>query len=173
LFRGLKSFFVEKRGMSTLIDRVFSKSDADAIKKLWQDNSSRLLLMQEVGKKIVESDQVLNELPLSQLTFIVSLSPFAESDEERNNVATIIYWGINRTDILPMITEHRGKDLAYRCLISLGFYKNQLTLRCERRGAPSPSFYRKVGIATFDQIGMAEVGRHFTQWEYFMNDFFV
>ena len=81
--------------MTPLVDKLFSKSDADAIRKLWQDNSSRLLLMQEVGKKIADSDQIINELPLTQLTFMVSLSPFAESDEERNNVATIIYWGVN------------------------------------------------------------------------------
>jgi len=36
--------------MATLINQLFSKSQADAIQKLWEDNSLQPLLKKEIGK---------------------------------------------------------------------------------------------------------------------------
>jgi len=159
--------------MATLIDRLFGSGESDAIKSLWADESSRLLIQKEIGKKLLDTDEVIDELPLTQLMFLTSLSHFSTSEEECVNVASIIYWGFEQNDILPMVHEHRNKELAYRCLISLGFFKKALIRRYERYGAPRPSFYRQVGANTFESIGMIEVGQHFNQWESFLSEFFV
>ena len=37
--------------MATLIDKLFSGSQADAIRSLWEDKNSRLFIEQEIGKK--------------------------------------------------------------------------------------------------------------------------
>lgn len=159
--------------MAAFIDKLFIKSQADAIRTLWEDTSSRSLIQQEIGKKLLDHDKIIGELPLTQVMFIVSLSPFADSEKECNEIAEMVYWGIHRKDIVPMITEHNGKELAYRCLISLGFFKEYLTKRWERFGAPSPSYYRQVGIKSFKEIGRDDIGNHFGKWEGFMSEFFV
>jgi len=45
--------------MSDLIDKIFPESQAKAIKKLWEDQSCRLLIQKEIGKKLLEKDIVL------------------------------------------------------------------------------------------------------------------
>ena len=159
--------------MSALIDKLFTKPQADAIRHLWEDKNSRLLIEQEIGKQIIQHDDIIHELPLTQIMFITAMSPFASSSNECHNVAEIIYWGINRTDILPYISEHQGKELAYRCLISLGLFKKALNYRCNRRGAPSPDFYRNIGISCFAQIGEEDISEHFAQWEGFLGEMFI
>ena len=159
--------------MPPLIDQVFSQSQADAIRSLWEDKNVRLLLQKEIGKQLLLDTKLIDETPLTQLMFLTSLSSFSSSDQECYYVASIIWWGLNEEDILPRVAEHRGKDLAYRCLISLGFFKNALISKWERHAAPSPSFYRDVGMRSFDQIGMPNVSHHFRQWEHFMGEFFV
>jgi len=160
--------------MSALIDKLFSESQADAIRQLWEDKSSRLLIQQEIGKALIEHEGLILELPLTQLMLMTSLSPFADSDTECCNVASIIYWGISRTDIIPYVTDQQTqRELAYKCLISLGIFKGVIIKRWERRGAPSPDFYRRIGISSFEQIGMRDISDHFCQWEGFMSEFFV
>lgn len=160
--------------MGTLIDQLFPQDQADAIRKLWEDKSSRLSLEQEIGKRLVSNDGIIDELPLSQLMLITSLSPFADSSDECHDVAEIIYWGINKKDVLPKIAEYLDtRELAYRCLVSLSFFKVALIARWKRHAAPSPDFYRRVGISSFNAIGMKDIGNHFYQWESFMGEFFV
>jgi hypothetical protein len=160
--------------MASLIDKLFPESQVNAIKDLWKDKSSQLLLRQEIGKALINYEDILIDLPLSQLMFITSLSNFANSDTECHDVAAIIYWGINRNDILPYVTEQQEcKELAYKCLISLGMFKAVLVKRWERSGAPSPNFYRGVGIKSFEIIGMNDISCHFYQWENFISEFFI
>jgi len=159
--------------MATIIDKLFPKNQADAIRKLWADQTSRLLLEQEIGKKLISGETVLDKFPFTQLMLITSLSPFSNSEEESAIVASIIYWGIKERDILPMVAEHHGKELAYRCLVSLGMFKKALIVRWKRYAAPSPVFYRNVGIRSFSQIGMEDISNHFQRWENFMSEIFL
>lgn len=160
--------------MGALIDKLFPQDQADAIRTLWEDKSSQLLLEQEIGKRLISYDGIIEELPLAQLMLITSLSTFADSPDECYNVASIIYWGINKEDILPRVAEClSNREIAYKCLVSLGFFREALIARWERHAAPSPNFYRKVGINSFNRIGMEDVGSHFYQWESFMGEFFV
>jgi len=159
--------------MTPLIDNLFSKSQADAIRTLWEDNNSRFLLEREIGKQLFDNEELLEQLPLAQLIFLMSLATFADSSEECYDVAEVVHWGLKKTDIVPMVTEHHGKDLAYRCLISLGFFKQAMIARTNRRGAPSVNFYRHHGISAFHHIGKDHIGRHFIQWECYINEMFV
>jgi hypothetical protein len=158
--------------MGALIDKLFTPSESKAIKKLWEDKSARLLIQKEIGKQLLSKDTVVLDLPLSQIIFLTSLSSFASSERECYDVAEVVYWGINHNDILPMITQHRDKDLAYRCLISLGFFKSYIGERCKRYGSPSPEFYREVGIQSFHNIGEDDICEHFYRWECFLSEFF-
>lgn len=137
------------------------------------NKGSRLLIEREIGKQILDYQDIIKELPLTQLMFVASMSPFASSSNECYTVAEIVYWGINTKDILPMVSEHKGKELAYRCLVSLGIFKKAIIHRSERHGAPSISFYRNLGVSTFIQIGEEDIGNHFQQWENFLSEMFI
>lgn len=156
--------------MSALIDRLFIKKDADAIRTLWEDRSTHLLLEQEIGKEILNNDNLILEMPLTQIMFILTLSPFSSGENECHDIAEIIYWGMDKTDIIPMAFEHKGFDLACRCLLSLSFFKGKMKQRTERYGCPSVSFYRKIGIEAFRKIGKVDISRHFCQWEVFLGE---
>jgi len=159
--------------MEAFIDKLFPGSQANAIRALWYDFSSRCLLEKTIGKKIMEYDGILIDLPLTQLMFISSMSPFASNADECHDVAEILYWGIHNSDVLPLITEHNGEELANRCLISLSLFKRALITKCERHGAPSPDYYRNVGIRAFIGIGREDIGNHFKLWEHFIGEMLV
>lgn len=159
--------------MDALIDSLFSTSQSNAIRTLWEDENSRLFIEQEIGKELIESDKILDQSPLAQLMLIMSLSTFADSPEECHEVAEVVYWGLEKTDVVPSVLEHKGKDLAYRCLISLGFFKSAMVARTNRYGAPSVDFYRSQGISAFHTIGKNNISRHFVHWECYINEMFV
>lgn len=159
--------------MEKLINQLFKENDVSATKSLWKDNDSHNLILREIAKALLQSEDIIPELPLHQLLLIAPLSPFASSEKECEQVAEIIHWGISRTDIMPMITIHKGSALAYRCFISLVFFKGAITRRCQRYGAPSPEFYRDVGIQSFKNIGQEDIGNHFCQWEFFIGEIFL
>ena len=60
-------------------------------RKLWEDKGSRLLLEQQIGKKLIENEAIIEDLPFTQLMLVTSLSTFATSEDECFNVASIIY----------------------------------------------------------------------------------
>ena len=159
--------------MNSLIANLFEKSDIKNVIKLWQDQTSRQLIEEQVARKILESGNIIADLPFHQILALTSMATFANSIEERENAAKIIWWGLKRTDIVPFITEHYGKELAFRCFISLSFFKKMLEKRCERRGAPSPNFYRTIGIMEFRKINMFGISEHFEKWESFASEIFV
>lgn len=167
--------------MENLVNKLFTPSEAQAINSLWRDKELRLLIKQQIGRKIIEQEKIIVDAPFSQLILIVSLSPFAETEQECVNMASIIYWARNKVDILPYLINHidyesghvNYKEFAYSCLISLGFFKKALVQRFQRRAAPSPSYYRQAGAYSFDKIGMDGISHHFAKWENYIGEMFI
>ena len=161
--------------MIPLIQKLFNESDIKHIESLISDNSDIISIHKEIGIRLIGSDAIIPELPFDQLLVILSVSPFANNSEECHDVANIITWGIHEKDILPSVVDqhHKPKELAYRCLISLSFFKSTLIHKHDRYGAPSPEFYRGIGINSFKQVGMDVISQHFLQWENFINDVFI
>jgi len=158
--------------MRPLIDRIFNESQSDAIRQLWSDKDCKDLIERQIGIELFKSEEIIDEMPLTQLMLLTSLADFSSSSQECYDVAEIIIWGVKKEDILPSIIEHRKEELAYRCLLSLGFYKKALVKKWNRHGAPSPDFYREIGAKTFWALGKKEISNHFYQWEGFMSEMF-
>ena len=159
--------------MSALIDKIFSTTQSEAIRKLWADESSRKELEKQIGLQLMKSNEIVDDLPVTQLMFLTSMASFASTQQECYDIAEIILWGMTKENILPSIVEHREEDLAYRCLLSLSFFKGALDKKYNRYGAPSPDFYRKIGVNTFIYLGKNDIGNHFCQWEHFMGEIFA
>lgn len=158
--------------MRDLLKQLFSESETQAILSLCSE-PDQTLLSQAIGKKILDSPEIIDTMPLQQLMFITSLSPFADDLNECHAVARILFWGIKRIEILPMRSEQPDQEFAYKCLISLSLYKQALIRRKERYGSPDPGFYRAEGRKSFLRIGMTEIGYHFPKWELFLNEMMV
>jgi hypothetical protein len=159
--------------MDALINNLFTSPQANAIRQLWEDKSSRLLIEKEIGKQLLANNELLISLPLAQLMAIMSLARFSSSQTESYDVAAIVYWGAKTTDIMPMVTEHSGKELAYRCLIALGLFKEAMKAKTNRHAYPPITFYRTVGISSFEALGMIDISHHFCQWEGYLEEMFV
>ena len=159
--------------MEKLINELFERKDSIIINDLIRDKNIEKLMVKEIGKKLLDNDNIILESPINQLILMVANSTFADSEEECCTIVSIIQWGIRTTDIIPMASEHRGRDLAYRCLLSLGFLQKYMYYRYKIRAYPHPSFYRNIGSQSFKNIGMTEISNHFDKWENFISEFFV
>lgn len=157
--------------MEDLLHEFFPELDKLSLNTLVKDESSRILLYKEAAKVLM--DRGITKHPREQLMLITSLSPFATTEEECVEVAGIIYWGICVTDIRPYISEHYGKEFAYRSLIVLSFFKKMMINKYERRAAPPVHYIRNRGISIFKDLGMNDIAEHFEQWEAFLNEHMV
>ena len=110
--------------------------------------------------------------PLDQLMIIFSNADFASSDQERVDVAGIFREYAFMTDPLPLISQHSGRDLACRCLISLGLFGKMMESHYKYHAAPKPEFYREVGITEFNCINRRDLSQNFVNWENFFGEFF-
>jgi len=164
--------------MKDLLNSLFTPSQVASINDLWEDEDCHLLIHKQVGKKLIEEKELILDQPWEQVLNITCLAEFASSDDERVNAASVIYWGKDKIDVLPWVTEYaygdnyNEKELGYRCLLSLSFFYGTLEHRYQRHSAPSPDFYRNVGRAMFARLNMRGVAVHFDQWEHFFQDTF-
>ena len=157
--------------MEEIWKKLVAPNETNAVSSLMQDNgNSKLLMLKSLGQRFLLSEEILIVDSLGQLMLLIANAPFLESDEECLQITNIIQWGIKETNLLPLITEHKKKDLAYRCLLSLGLFKKALEKRTNRHGAPSPNFYRFIGINEFKNLGFIEISEHFQKWECYLSE---
>ena len=157
--------------------RKLFKDQSNAAEILLADENSLNQVELEIAKSLLNEEGIIVENPLSQLRVIVcSMSQFASSRDECNEVTDIIIWAMKSDGVdkvVPMITEHNGYELAKRCLISLSFFEKHMCRRWQRYAAPSPDFYRKIGISSFEASGYPDISSHFDKWSLFIKEFFV
>jgi hypothetical protein len=156
----------------SIIRKLFEKSDEEVVRILLDDSSSHLTMSQRIGQNLLLSEDFIEDDCWMQIYSIVTLAPFANSEQECSQVTEIIRWGASKTDVMPSIIEHRKEELAYRCLISLSFYKKRMEQKTKRHGAPSVNFYRNIGTHEFKSLGKDDISEHFYQWEGFLAEFF-
>ena len=137
---------------------------------LLQDSGTFGAVARQVGYEIVGSDEIITDLSFDQLKLAMSASRFAESDQECVDVASLLYRMINRPDVFPLVSVHKGVELAARCFVSLSLFRKAMFNRLRRRAYPSPSFYREVGIKTLSDIDMRAVAMHFDNWAGFAGE---
>jgi hypothetical protein len=157
--------------MST-IKAIFSDKRTAAVEKLWADQDTRKLLLQQVAIELPDYGAVIWRYPREQVLALAAQATFAGMDEAFC-VGAIINKHMRETqDLLPMVTQHHGWELASRCLVSLGFFEPYMQRRSERYNAPSPDFYRARGKEAFRNEGWDSIARNFDQWIAFLSDTF-
>lgn len=155
-----------------LVYNLFPEKSARAIDALWQDGENRGLLAREIGKKLMSSKKIVTDSPEIQLMSLLSQANFVHGEEEPVLVAGMMRKHMRDLDPLPLISRHSGRELAERCLLSLGLLHPAMEERYKRRAAPKPDFYREVGIRTMEEIGVDSVAANFKRWESFLGEVF-
>lgn len=161
--------------MPVLIQELYTKEEQQDIKKLYVDDSSiHSLLKKSFGEKILEKkDKFLTTNALDILCFLCLNSPFADDEEECFTVSVLVYKNIKTLDILPLVTEEHGMNLASKCLVSLSLFKDRLEWRRQRYGYPGADYYRKVSKLILKQHDHINVARHHKLWEQFIGEMFI
>lgn len=155
-----------------LAEYTFPESKG-AIRILSEDHDTCFEVAKQVGKSLLESNEFIPGYSFETMAAITSQAWFAEDENECLAISTMIMTLCKSKDILPLISVHKNKSLAARCIISLGLFKPAMEIRHSRHGAPSPAFYRKVGISEFRNNDMKNLSEHFLYWEGFLNEMFV
>lgn len=137
---------------------------------LLQDEVSAPTMRKSIGYEVVGGDEFITTMPFDQLKMVMSASDFADSDDECVDVARLVYRLINKVDVFPLVSCHKGIDLASRCLVSLSLFRRAMMERSRRRAYPSPEFYRNVGIGALLEIDMRSVSSHFDNWSGFVGE---
>lgn len=161
--------------MPVLIQELYSKEEQQDIKKLYRsDPSIHEMLKKAFGQKILESkNKLLTTSPLDILCFLCLNSPFADDENECYTVSVLLYKNIKTLDILPLVTEEHGLDLASKCLVSLSLFRDRLEWRRQRYGYPGADYYRKVSILILKQHEHSNVAKHHKLWEQFIGEMFT
>ena len=140
---------------------------------LLDDEDVSLAVGRRLGREILAYQGIVYDMPREQLLCLLSMAGFADSADECSCVAGMVVKLLKKADILPLVTEHKGMELAARCLISLGIFMKAMVERTSRTNAPPPHFYRSVGRNMLVQKGRTDVAEHFRNWEAFLQELFV
>ena len=159
--------------MKSILQQLVPLKELDSVNKLICDKECTFSMLKALGQKMMGKEDVFTTDSEGQMLLIIATAPFVKSEEECVQVTHIINWGMTETNIFPMITEHKDKDLAYRCFISLSFFHSDMERRNKYHGSPSVDFYRSVGIQTLKQIGYEDVSDDFCKWECYLSEIFV
>lgn len=158
----------------TLVDELYSPEDRERIKLLYQEDlESRESLIQLIGSKILDTDKILTSSPLDVLFFICSLAKFAETQNECQYVAKVVFSRLRDPKPLPYVLDDQGLILAEKTLIALSFFLPAMEYRTKRHGSPKPSFYREISKRIFIVNDQEDVAEHHEQWEGFLAEMFL
>jgi hypothetical protein len=153
-----------------IVKQIVSVEETKAVHNLLQDDDSKFMMLKSLGQRFLQKDEIFVIDSPGQIMLLIANAPFLHSDTECIQITHIIQWGMKKVNIFPMVTEHKKQDLAYRCLLALGFFKKAMEKRTQYRGAPTINFYREIGIQEFKRIGFEEVSQDFIKWEGYLSE---
>jgi hypothetical protein len=161
--------------MPVLIQEIYDEKDQQSIKKLYREDASlHEMLKKAFGQKILEKkDKVILSNALDTLCFLCLNSPFADDENECYTVSVLLYKNIKTINILPLVTEEHGLNLASKCLVSLSLFKDRLEWRRQRYGYPGADYYRKVSTLILKQYDHNSIAKHHKLWEQFIGEMFT
>ena len=156
-----------------LIEQLYTQRECEIIREMYSESTD--LIQQAIGTKLITcQDKIVTANSIDSLYLICSTAKFANSEDECQRIAITIHQYHNKPlNVIPSIIEDEGIKLAHKTLIALSFYPQMLAYRWKHKGAPTPSYYRKLSKHRFEQDGQADIALHHEQWEGFLGEMFV
>lgn len=179
-----------------LIEEVFPNQNPATLKTVWDDVSSRHLILQKIGQALyAQPQQFFTQDPTNQLIALLSQARFQHTAQECVHVTSLMMNALRlnsqQPDILPHFARyireldhlsgaradnahqvtHVRKKFGGSCLVSLAFFYDALHKR-EKVGYPSPEWYREQGKHALYHAEMEEVTNNFERWEAYLSERF-
>jgi hypothetical protein len=100
--------------------------------------------------------------------------PVASEESEPLLVASFISMAGRHPQPLPLVSEDGEVEFCAKTLVSLAVFMEAMIARTERRGSPSPGYYRGVakGILSRKSPAHRALGAHHEAWEGFIHENF-
>lgn len=162
--------FCVKIYVEPLVNQLFDKTQIPYIRRLWRDDGSRPLIIHQIGQELEEQDKIILENSLNQIICILSNSPFANSESEVIEVGAMVFYCLKKSDVLPSLIDHKGKEFSSRALVSLAWLEKAMEFLWKRRGAPKPEYYQNVAVVYLKRDNMIDVAEHFILWKNFLSE---
>lgn len=124
-------------------------------------------------KDLSAQKRVIVGKELDEMILVTKQASFILDENEPFAVGVMLLYCFKVEDVLPKITNHSGKALAARCLVSLSLFKPALERLTIRYGAPKPDFYTQVGKTVFRQENLPHVAANFEKWNHFLQERFT
>ena len=157
-----------------IIDFIYSKPECANIRELYKDEACRPLLQQQIGKRILDSQQTfIDGNAIDTLAMICLNQDFTKDEKECLSVSLFVCRGIKNLEPIPRVTDCSGIDLASKLLVSLSFFKPAMINRWKRYGSPSPNWYRRVSQTTFAHHNHEGLAKNHWYWENFLSEMLV
>lgn len=158
---------------------LYSEEKKNAFISVYSDASGReqLLMRGVLANALKDSPKIVSSHGYDWI--LCTLASHQKAAEETTRVFQAIVNKINRISY-GMLTEHpkiknqldwrEMNDVADTCLVNLGFFKQKIDAMHKRKGAPSVSYYMKVGSIAFQRIGFENIGLEFEEWADFIEN---
>ena len=159
-----------------LIEQLFTSKECEIIKTFYKEEPpTRMLLQKAIGSKLLQdTSKIITSNALDVISLICLNADFANSEDECQRVAMNVYQFYNKPkNIIPLLSVDFGLEFSNKALIALSFFPQCINERCNRFGFPSPSFYRKISKAIFQQSGQRDIAEHHEKWEEFLQKMVV
>lgn len=156
--------------MEPLNSKKYTRNEA--IASLWAERTEESCLLKSLYNEMMDNPAMIPLDSGSQILILFSQAKFAQ-DEEKVYVASVFRRHIFDKDIIPLVTEHSNHQLAEKCLVSLSFFREYMEQKRKRYSAPSPEYYERVGIQTFERVGRVDVATNFKLWTEYSKQVFT
>ena len=156
-----------------LLKQLLTKKELEFVADLVSEKDEYVnSACQFAGQKLQSSKNLVYGNMFSMIYYICSTAKFT-TPNECYKVSQIIYNFHNVREPLPLISEHKGIDLAERIFISLCFYSKQLQHRSKFNNYPSIEYYREVCYELFLASNNKDIASNLRKWELFLQERFI
>jgi hypothetical protein len=153
-------------GNTSLISQLFTQKQCKEIQRLYKDDpASHRLIYRSIGSKLLDSDKIINHPSIDILALLLGNNGFGASDEDCMHVAVFVYKSFFYESPLPFLSEGNTLEFSIKTLVSLSFFRGLLEQRMNRKGAPSPTYFREASKIVFAHHGYKSIGENHEKWE--------
>ena len=162
--------------MYGLIKAVYTEDQQRSFEKVYcdSDDHDRFLLRSTLASSPKDSPAILESNGTDWI--LCTLCQYNHNEDDTMRVFRGMVKQL-RTITIGIVDENiqfrPQEDIADSCLISVALFKEYLNQRTQRKQAPTPEYYARVGSVAFHRTGYDRIGDEFDGWAEFIKKEFT
>jgi len=157
----------------SILSQLFNKKQTKSFQNLFiSDPSSHPLIYKTIAAKLFDNNKIILGKGIDLLSLMLKNNSFGAADQEVFTVAVFIYKSLFYTSPLPYLSESPSLEFSIKTLTSLSFFMQAMERRTERRGSPSPDYYRRTSQLVLKHHGYENIAERHLEWESFLCESF-